>query len=606
MALLKRRLGNGAFVLSSARQILDFRGARARLQLDQRTLDTTVSLFEVTKVAALGGMPLTPYARLDSGTLELCLLHETTRWRRLQLLLSLQVSDRHVYWPDVEYVSDQFDPAFNRAAATYVRDIRVETRSCRCTCKASLSVPRPHGSGPARRAARAGPAADGSGRARASLTGVGCASASLPRVRPPLAPRDLGARPPRGARAGAARPRAGCCDRARAPRRPTTGRAHGSFACPGRCTSRATEPVRMTLGPQLLGLRGLFRRLALDLVHVHAPLDPLLGLAAVLASPEFRHRRHVPRELPADAAMELLYGRLRPVTGRAFARLDVRIAVSEEARLSIAHYFKPRCCVIPNGVDVARFGPGGPAMPRPGRPTRPTILFVGRPDPRKGLPLLLAALGRVRRRLPAVRLLIVGTRPSAALRSIWTNWMPRRGRRRTWPGSGAQPLLPRYYATCDVFCSPATGQESQGVVCFEAMASARPVVAFDIPGYREVVARVEARAGSFHASTPRRSPTHSSTRSLTPRARDVWAPPTPHGRGPVRVAGAGGAARGGVRECVAEAPLPSETRARGHWRSSGGCCAGRSRGRPPPGTRSDRVDRSRARWTRPSSQSRPG
>ena len=76
---------------------------------------------------AIGGMPLTPHARLDSGTLELCLLHETSRWRRLHLLLNLQVSARHVYWPDVEYVSDMFDPAFNRALAAHVRDIQVET-----------------------------------------------------------------------------------------------------------------------------------------------------------------------------------------------------------------------------------------------------------------------------------------------------------------------------------------------------------------------------------------------------------------------------------------------------------------------------------------------
>jgi diacylglycerol kinase (ATP) len=127
MTTLKNRLGNGAFVLSSVRQILDFRGAAARLTLDERTLETTVSLLEVTKVASIGGMPLTPNARLDGGTLELCLLQETSRWRRLQLLLSLQFSNRHVYWPDVEYVSDQFDPAFNRAGAARVREISVDT-----------------------------------------------------------------------------------------------------------------------------------------------------------------------------------------------------------------------------------------------------------------------------------------------------------------------------------------------------------------------------------------------------------------------------------------------------------------------------------------------
>ena len=47
--------------------------------------------------------------------------------------------------------------------------------------------------------------------------------------------------------------------------------------------------------------------------------------------------------------------------------------------------------------------------------------------------------------------------------------------------------LPKYYATCDIFCSPAIYGEGFGIVLLEAMASKKPVAGFSNSGYKQVM-----------------------------------------------------------------------------------------------------------------------
>src|SRR4029077_20356105 len=70
-----------------------------------------------------------------------------------------------------------------------------------------------------------------------------------------------------------------------------------------------------------------------------------------------------------------------------------------------------RC--VPSGVDTRAFPPGVPRLPQFG-PDKRTLLFLGRFDPRNRPPLMLRSFELVRRRMPDVRLVVVGSGPLEA------------------------------------------------------------------------------------------------------------------------------------------------------------------------------------------------
>ena len=228
-------------------------------------------------------------------------------------------------------------------------------------------------------------------------------------------------------------------------------------------------------------LRGLLKRHAFDILHTHAPLVPTLPLIAV----ETAECPQVGTFHTTSGHSKLIAAFLGPLAAR-MRRLDARIAVSETARDFVAQYFPGEYLVIPNGVDTERFHPSVEPFPEWRDPDRVNVLFVGRLDPRKGVQVLLDAMPEVIARTGGrARLLVVG---DSYLRGRFEASVAPTARAHVhFLGHVPSQDLPRWYATGDIFVSPALGHESFGIVLAEAMASGRVVVASDIPGYRSVV-----------------------------------------------------------------------------------------------------------------------
>jgi phosphatidylinositol alpha-mannosyltransferase len=229
-------------------------------------------------------------------------------------------------------------------------------------------------------------------------------------------------------------------------------------------------------------LREIFLRERFDIIHTHCPLVPTLPLLALAAAGP---AEKIVGTFHATARSNVLYRLFRKALDARACRLDRRIAVSEPARRFAYQYFPGRYEIVPNGIDCTRFRPDIPPFEHL-RDGYLNILYVGRMDKRKGLPFLLRALPAAGMRINRpLRLILVGE--GKLRRMLMPRPLGRHGVEIMAVGRVSPVELPRYYASADIFCSPATGQESFGIVLLEAMATGIPVIASDIPGYRSVV-----------------------------------------------------------------------------------------------------------------------
>ena len=187
---------------------------------------------------------------------------------------------------------------------------------------------------------------------------------------------------------------------------------------------------------------------------------------------------------------------------QAIGEPDRILVVSERWREILAEDYGTSADVVHNGVDVARFRSADPDLVAAlrqragaggagGVTDRPLILAVGGIEPRKGSDTLMAAVAALSRSGRRPVLAVVGGHSFQDYREYRDRVLA------SLPGLGLRldddvvllgtvpdAELPGWYAAADVLAFPST-KEGWGLAVLEAMSAGLPVVASDLPVFRE-------------------------------------------------------------------------------------------------------------------------
>jgi glycosyltransferase-like protein len=185
---------------------------------------------------------------------------------------------------------------------------------------------------------------------------------------------------------------------------------------------------------------------------------------------------------------------------RSILEPDVVLVVSRQWQRLLGEDYGVAADVVPNGVDYERFAPPPPAAAvarvrsRVAGPDDVLVLTVGGIEPRKGSAQLVRALARLRSEaeLPSrVVAAVVGGhsfQDHAWYRDALLAELPSLGleldRDVLLVGTVPDDEMVEWYHAADVFAFPSV-KEGWGLVVLEALAAGLPVVATDIPVFRE-------------------------------------------------------------------------------------------------------------------------
>lgn len=264
-------------------------------------------------------------------------------------------------------------------------------------------------------------------------------------------------------------------------------------------------------------LEQVIARLEPDILHAHSPA--LNGLAALRVGR--RHGIPVVYEVRAfweDAAVDHgtaqewgpRYRLTRALETYVLRNVSAVTTICEGLRQDIVGrgVAEERVTVIPNAVDLEQFAAGAEAdaglMKSLGLEAGKVLGFIGSFYAYEGLSDLLLALAIIRKRDPAVRLLLVGGGPQQRQLGELTEKL---GLQDAVIFTGRVPHgeVQRYYDLIDLFIYPRRSMRLTELVTplkpLEAMARGRLVIASDVGGHRELI-KDQSTGGLFEAGNP--------------------------------------------------------------------------------------------------------
>jgi phosphatidylinositol alpha-mannosyltransferase len=239
-----------------------------------------------------------------------------------------------------------------------------------------------------------------------------------------------------------------------------------------------TTQLSLTADPDQID--EVLKREKFDIIHFHEPWVPMLS-RQILSRSDTVNIATFHAKIPETLMSRTVVKVVTPYVKSVMKYLDELTAVSDAAAEWVSSVTDEPVHIIPNGIDLKRFKHRPDVLNLPGK----TIFYVGRLERRKGVKYLIQAFAVLQAEQPDVHLIIGGDGPDRDKLEELVEEMELNNV--IFKGYLTDQEKMQYFASADLFCSPAIYGESFGIVLLEAMAVGLVTVAGDNSGYASVM-----------------------------------------------------------------------------------------------------------------------